>query len=228
MMMNLPCLRGSCPNFLRPIYHTLSASQTPRRGHAPRKKPMPATALVFMFDCYWSAFICRGTDLLSGRYTISGSCWPFADAVRSGLHHYGFLFQNPVQSLMPPISNSTEFWSVLLIYLCFLCCHRYLCFYRAFDIFQQFLRIISCPCLQDCVNHPQYLAGYHNQWLHLFQWMVASGCVILMQLFEFIRMRHCWLCRLKQPVTQSLASSVADLCLSFMLAGAACHQTHST
>ena len=78
---------------------------------------------------------------------------------------YGFLFQNPVQSLMPPISNSTEFWSVLLIYLCFLCCHRYLCFYRAFDIFQQFLRIISCPCLQDCVNHPQYLAGYHNQWL---------------------------------------------------------------
>ena len=47
MMMNLPCLKGSCPNFLRPIYHTLSASQAPRRGHAPRKKPMPATALVF-------------------------------------------------------------------------------------------------------------------------------------------------------------------------------------
>lgn len=22
---------------------------------------------------------------------------------------------------------------------------------------------VSCPCLQDCVNHPQYLAGYHNQ-----------------------------------------------------------------
>ena len=87
MMMNLPCLRGSCPNFLRPIYHTLSASQAPKRGHAPRKKPMPATARVFMFDCYWPAFTCRGTDLLSGRYTISDSCWPFADAVRSGLHH---------------------------------------------------------------------------------------------------------------------------------------------
>lgn len=36
-MMNLPCLRESCPNFLRPIYHTLSASQAPKRGHAPRK-----------------------------------------------------------------------------------------------------------------------------------------------------------------------------------------------
>ena len=47
MMMNLPCLRGSCPNFLRSIYHSLSASQAPKRGHAPRKKTMPATALVF-------------------------------------------------------------------------------------------------------------------------------------------------------------------------------------
>ena len=87
MMMNLPCLRGSCPNFLRRIYHSLSASQAPKRGHAPRKKTMPATALVFMFDCYWPAFTCRGTDLLSGRYTISSSCWSFADAVRSRLHH---------------------------------------------------------------------------------------------------------------------------------------------
>lgn len=31
MMMNLPCLRGSYPNFLRSTYHTLSASQAPRR-----------------------------------------------------------------------------------------------------------------------------------------------------------------------------------------------------
>ena len=77
MMMNLPCLRRSCPNFLRPIYHTLSASQAPRRGRAPRKKPMPTTALVFMFDCYWPAFTCRGTDLLSGRYTTMAYCWSF-------------------------------------------------------------------------------------------------------------------------------------------------------
>ena len=87
MMMNLPCLKGSCPNFLRTIYHTLSASQAPRRGHAPRKKPMPATALVFMFDCYRPAFTCRGTDLLSGRYTTTVSCWSFADAARFRLHH---------------------------------------------------------------------------------------------------------------------------------------------
>ena len=123
MMMNLPCLRESCPNFLRPIYHTLSASQAHKRGLAPRKIPMPATALVFMFDCYRPAFTCRGTDLLSGRYTISGSCWPFADAVRSGLHHLRVSVPEPCPVSDAPISHSTEFWSVLLVYLCFLCCH---------------------------------------------------------------------------------------------------------
>ena len=103
MMMNLPCLRGSYPNFLRPIYHTLSAGQTPKRGLAPRKRPMPATALVFMFDCYRPAFTCHGTDLLSGRFTISGSCWPFADAVRSGLHHLRVSVPEPC-----PVSDASH------------------------------------------------------------------------------------------------------------------------
>lgn len=35
MMMNLPCLRGSYPNFLRSTYHTLSASQAPKQGPGP-------------------------------------------------------------------------------------------------------------------------------------------------------------------------------------------------
>lgn len=85
-MMNLPCLRGLSPNFLRPICHTLSASQAPRRGLSPRKKPMPAAALVFMFDCYRPAFTSRGTDLLNGRYTTTVSCSSFADAARFALH----------------------------------------------------------------------------------------------------------------------------------------------
>ena len=103
MMMNLPCLRGSCPNFLRPIYHTLSACQAPRRGRAPRKKPMSTTALVFMFDCYWPAFTCRGTDLLSGRYTTMAYCWSFADAVRSGLHHLRVSVPEPC-----PVSDASH------------------------------------------------------------------------------------------------------------------------
>lgn len=116
MMMNLPCLRGSCPNFLRPIYHTLSAGQTPKRGLAPRKRPMPATALVFMFDCYRPAFTCHGTDLLSGRFTISGSCWPFADAVRSGLHHLRVSVPEPC-----PVSDASHQPLDRVLACCYLC-----------------------------------------------------------------------------------------------------------
>ena len=117
MMMNLPCLKGSCPNFLRTIYHTLSASQAPRRGHAPRKKPMPATALVFMFDF---------TDLHSPVVVLIYSVDAIPLLFPVGLLQmqsvsdsivYGFLFQNPVQSPMPSISHSTEFWIMLLLML---------------------------------------------------------------------------------------------------------------
>ena len=47
---------------------------------------MPATALVFVFDLLLTAFTCRGTDLLSGRYNTTAYCWSFADEVRPGLH----------------------------------------------------------------------------------------------------------------------------------------------
>ena len=57
MMMNLPCLKGSCPNFLRPIYHTLSASQ------APKQDPCP---MVNTDAGYSSCFFCSiVTDLHS-------------------------------------------------------------------------------------------------------------------------------------------------------------------
>ena len=153
----------SCPNFLRPIYHTLSASQAPKRGHAPRKKPLPATALVFclIFTDLHSPVMVLICLVDAIPYQVLVDLLQMQSVPDSII--YGFLFQNPVQSPMPPIGHSTEFWSVLLVYLCFLCCHRCLCFYRAFDIFQLFLRIICRPCLQDSVDHPQYLAGNHNQ-----------------------------------------------------------------
>ena len=153
MMMNLPCLRGSCPNFVRPIYHTLSAGQAPKRGHAPRIKPMPATALVFLFDCYWPAFTCHGTDSISGRYTTTDSCWFLADAVPFRLHRLRVSLPEPC-----PVSNAYDQWlDRVLEYIAhfyFLCRHLGRCSFRAFDILQHFLRIICCPRLQDCVDHP--------------------------------------------------------------------------
>lgn len=85
-----------------------------------------------MFDCYWPAFTCRGTDLLSGRYTISGSCWSFADAVRSGLHTILRLHGlHPFHPLIPHFSlHSSRFnWlycnHVLLVlhYARYFSCH---------------------------------------------------------------------------------------------------------
>lgn len=163
MMMNLPCLRGSCPNFLRTIYPTLSAGQAPKRSCTTVKTDASYSS-CFLFDCYRPAFTCYGTDWFSGHCTTTISCWSFADTVRSGLHRLRGSVPEPC-----PVSDASHqpldrvLGYMLLVYLCFLYCYRCLCFCRAFDIFQQFLRIISRHCLQDSVNHPQYLAGYHNQ-----------------------------------------------------------------
>ena len=119
MMMNLPCLRESCPNFLRPIYHTLSASQAPKRGHAPRKKPMPATALILCLIV---------TDRHSPVVVLIYSVDAIPSQVLVGLLQmqsvpdsiiYGFLFQSSVQSPMPFISHSTEFWSYFFYFICY-------------------------------------------------------------------------------------------------------------
>ena len=56
-MTNLPCLKGSCSNFLRLIYHTLSASQAPKQGPCP---------MVNTDTGYISCFFCSiVTDLHS-------------------------------------------------------------------------------------------------------------------------------------------------------------------
>ena len=117
MMMNLPCLRGSSPNFLRPIYHTLSASQAPGRGLAPRKNRCrlqllflclivtglhsPLVVLIYSVDAIPLLF---PVGLLLMR--------PLSDSIV-----YGFLFQNPVQSMTPSVRHSTEFWIMLLVVL---------------------------------------------------------------------------------------------------------------
>ena len=106
MMMNLTCLKGSCPNFLRPIYHTLSASQAPKRGHAPRKKPLPATALVFclIFTDLHSPVMVLICLVDAIPYQVLVDLLQMQSVPDSII--YGFLFQNPVQS--PRLRRKTE------------------------------------------------------------------------------------------------------------------------
>ena len=114
----------------------------------------------------------------------------------------------------------------LISYIQCLC--SWLCwYYRMFDILQQFFRVICCPCLKNRINYSQYLAGYYYQRLHLFQWIVGPCRIVLMQLFEFVCMHNCWLCSLKQPVSQPFASSMTDFCLSLVLTRTTCYKSHS-
>ena len=92
MMMNLPCLRESCSNFLHSIYHILNTSQGTKREHTPCWKLISAATLVFLFNRYWSPSTCHDTDLPSTRTTTTAFCWSFADAVHWNSIIYGFLF----------------------------------------------------------------------------------------------------------------------------------------
>ena len=98
MMMNLPCLKGSCPNFLRPIYHTLSASQAPKQGPCP---------MVNTDAGYSSCFFCSiVTDLHSSIMVLiySVDAIPvslLADVVRFRPHRLRVSVPEPC-----PVSNS--------------------------------------------------------------------------------------------------------------------------
>ena len=103
MMMSLPCLRGSCPNFLRIIYHSLSASQAPKRGACPTEKTDAGYSSCFYV---WLLLTCIHLSwywFTQWTLTISGSCWSFADAVRSGLHHLRVSVPEPC-----PVSDASH------------------------------------------------------------------------------------------------------------------------
>ena len=87
MIMNLPCLRGSCPNFLRSIYHSLSASQAPKRGACPTEKKRCRLQLLFLClivtDLHSPVVVLiYSVDAIPSQVLVG----LFADAVRSGLH----------------------------------------------------------------------------------------------------------------------------------------------
>ena len=128
---------------------------------------MPATALVFMFDCYRPAFTCHGTDLLSGRFTISGSCWPFADAVRSGLHHLRVSVPEPC-----PVSDASHqpLDRVLA------CCYLYIFVsYAAIGACASTGRLISFNCFCGSYVVPVFRIVWIT--LSILQAITISDCI---------------------------------------------------
>ena len=124
MMMNLPCLKGSCPNFLRPIYHTLSASQAPKQGPCP---------MVNTDADYSSCFFCSiVTDLHSSIMVLiySVDATPLQPSVGLCADVVHFTLPSDLRVSFPepcPVSNAFHqpldrvLELLLLFYL--LCCH---------------------------------------------------------------------------------------------------------
>ena len=121
MMMNLPCLRGSYPNFLRSTYHTLSASQAPKQGPCP---------MVNTDAGYSSCFFCSiVTDLHSSIMVLiySVDAIPLqipvsllADGVRFSPHRLRVSVPEPCpvsDAFHQPLDRVLEVLTVLLFML---------------------------------------------------------------------------------------------------------------
>ena len=152
MMMNLPCLKGSCPNFLRPIYHTLCASQAPRRSHAHGENRCRLQLLFFV----WLLLTCIHLSWYwFTQWTLYHYCFLLVFCRCSPFRTPSFTgFCSRTLSSLRCLPSATRQSSGLCCFFYFLCYQCFLCWYWALDILQQFFRIISCPCLQDGVNHP--------------------------------------------------------------------------
>ena len=214
MMMNLTCLKESRPNFLWLIYSYTECQPSPRRGHAPRKKPLPATALVFVWLLLTNLFY-RGTDWFSGRDTSIYFCWSFNEwSLFTNFIVYRFLIQNLAQS--PACRTFDKVLEIIFFCFRFLCSHLRYSILGISDIFQHLLRIVFYASLRDHINKPQYFTGKHKNWLHLFKRIVQSCRIILIQLFKFICMCH----QIKQPETASISAVCVlyDLFLSVSFA----------
>ena len=156
MMVNLPCLMVSCTNFLRPTCSYTECLPSFLTGSCPTEITTASYRSCLYFDF---------TDLLSPQgadipqtLTLLHSDGLCADLVPVALHRCRVSFQNPARFRINP--EPGEVLEYILLPTVLRCSHILL---RVPDIHQQFLWIIECSILQNRVDKPQKLAGYHNQ-----------------------------------------------------------------
>ena len=114
MGVNLPCLMGSCPNFLRPTCPYTGCRLSCFTGSkAPRSKLLPATALICILDNYQPDWISDGAHF-SGRIAAQFPLRWFLPDGTSTLHPHRVPFQNHAQLLPLFARNSARSWSTSL------------------------------------------------------------------------------------------------------------------
>nr|WP_285948138.1 hypothetical protein [Bacteroides intestinalis] len=95
MMVNLPCLKGSCPNFLRPTCPYTECPLSFLTGSCPTERTTAGYSSCLYLDFTDLPFP-QGTDIpwtLAPHYS-AGLC---NDAVPIVLQRYRVSFQNPAQ-----------------------------------------------------------------------------------------------------------------------------------
>ena len=184
MMVNLPCLQGSHPNFLRPTCSYTECQLSFLTGSMPYGGYSCRLQLLFVFDCLLTCLVPHSTVSVDASL-----CLPLAGLLMTGIPFPCLLrgpFQNPAQhQIFLKLSRILEFFFFDRQLRCG-------CLYilRIPDILQQFLRIIWFPCLQHRIDHTKDLTCNHDQRLHLLEWISRPRCVVSMDPFIFFSMRH--------------------------------------
>ena len=148
MVVNLPCLWGSCPNFLRPTCPYTECWLSFQTGSRPTERTTVSYSSCFCGSL--PAFPLCGADLFQRTLCHTGSCWPWhgCGSIRS-LIIIGFLFPEPCPATGSHASPA-GLWHLFLTFYTALAVLRssWTClFLHPPDIIQQPGWVIFCPTL---------------------------------------------------------------------------------
>lgn len=135
-----------------------------------RSELLQATALVYILILLTCPF--RRVRIFRGRFPCFVTCWSLCWCSACCTPSLSGFFPEPC-----PISESSATRQGSGINNAVDCLMlQSLPSFRPPDVHQHLLRIIDRSLLQNRINDSQKLAGYHNQWLHLFSGL--SGRVV--------------------------------------------------
>ena len=166
--------------------------------------------LLFVFWYYWPVHS-TGYGYSVDASPASFSAGHCADAVVHATPSLSGFFPEPC-----PVSelSGTRQGSGIIILMCL--CSKCFLLFLPFNVRKHLFRIIRSSLLHNRIDDSQKLAGNHDQRLHLFERILCSGRVVYVKFLKFISMCYRWLCRLEQPVSESFASSMANLGFSLV------------
>jgi hypothetical protein len=116
MMVNLPCLKGSCPNFLRPTCSYTECQLSFQTGSCPTERTTASYSSCLHLILLTSLIF---KDLIfSGRYTLLLAVGLLSAVVLETLHRYRVSFQNPARfQNHPEPSRGLDFHYIFLVFI---------------------------------------------------------------------------------------------------------------